>query len=140
MSNHLVSNLSMLLWCGKIDRAQDLCKKFARSKTNYLRPFDRELISYFCDTHSPNQLIDAVKASGSRNRWRMDMTTTYWLLGLEQLALGNSTEAKEYFDICAKEGLKYYTKTHWARAFSARLARDEAWTTAPMEMEKRQEN
>ena len=45
----------------------------------------------------------------------------------EQLALGNPEAAHEYLQQCSSEGIRYWYRTHWARALCARLERDKTW-------------
>ena len=125
----LSGNVAMLLWQGRIDKAREFCRDFDRDHADHFRPFDEEIIRYFGDESlSPEQLIATAKAS-THHRSRLDLTTSYWLLGLEELARGQSEQAQSYFTACETEGVEYVTPLHWCKAFSARLSRDKHWST-----------
>ena len=116
--------------CGReeLTKARVLPRLSPRSRDHF-RPFDEEIIRYFGDESlSPEQLIATAKAS-THHRSRLDLTTSYWLLGLEELARGQSEQAQSYFTACETEGVEDVTPLHWCKAFSARLSRDKHWST-----------
>ena len=127
---NLIGNVSMLLWLGRIDEARAFCRTFAQEHADLRLPFDEEVIAHFRDdepTLGPDGLIAAAKGPTHSSRWRLNLTNAYWLLGLEQLALGNPEAAHEYLQQCSSEGIRYWYRTHWARALCARLERDKTW-------------